>query len=140
MDDVMRLEYQRWSGAHGYTADEFAETMADAAGIDTKPLLHRLVATTEEVDYAEMLDWFGLRFMTGDPAKAWTLEIRPDQTPAQQEHLSTFLAHSHAPGVPTGAAGGAVGPPVGTAPLHAFYASPYFSTIIAFIGPSTPRS
>jgi TonB family protein len=116
MDDVMRLEYQRWSGAHGYTADEFAQTMSDAAGIDTKELLHRLVATTEEVDYSEMLEWFGLRFMTGDPAKAWTLEIRPDQTPTQQEHLSTFLAHSHAQGVPPGALGGTVGPAVGAAP------------------------
>jgi TonB family protein len=116
MDDVMRLEYQRWSGAHGYTADEFAQTMADAAGIDTKGLLHRLVATTEEVDYSEMLDWFGLRFMTDDPAKTWTLEIRPDRTPAQQEHLAGLLAHSHAPGAAAGATGGAVGPPDSSAP------------------------
>jgi TonB family protein len=116
MDDVMRLEYQRWSGAHGYTADEFAQTMADAAGIDTKDLLHRLVATTEEVDYSEMLDWFGLRFMTGDPTKEWTLEIRPDRTPAQQEHLAALLAHSHAPSVPAGAIGAAAGPPDGAAP------------------------
>jgi len=101
MDDVMRLEYQQWSGAHGFTADEFAQTMADAAGVDTKDLLHRLVATTQEVDYSEMLDWFGLRFMTDDPAKTWTLEIRPDRTPAQQEHLTAFLAHSNARGVPT---------------------------------------
>lgn len=116
MDDVMRLEYQRWSGAHGYTADEFAQTMADAAGIDTKDLLHRLVATTEEVDYSEMLDWFGLRFMTDDPAKAWTLEIRPDKTPAQQEHLAAFLAHSNAQRVPTDTVGPSVGPAVGTGP------------------------
>jgi TonB family protein len=116
MDDVMRLEYQRWSGAHGYTADEFAQTMADAAGIDTKDLLHRLVATTEEVDYAEMLDWFGLRFMTDDPAKAWTLEIRPDRTSAQQEHLAALLAHSNASRVPEDTVGPSVRPPVGTGP------------------------
>ena len=94
MDDVMHLEYSRWSGAHGYTATDFAQTMADAAGIDTKPLLHTLVATTDEVDYTEMLDWFGLQFMTGDPAKAWTLERRPDQSAAQQEHLAALLRHS----------------------------------------------
>jgi len=29
--------------------------------------------------------------MTGDPAKAWTLEIRPDQTPAQKAHLASLL-------------------------------------------------
>ena len=64
MDDVIRLEYQRWSGAHGYTADEFDKTVSDAAGVDVKPLLQKLIATTDEVDYTEMLDWFGLRFMT----------------------------------------------------------------------------
>jgi len=58
LDDVMRLEYQRWSGDRGYTAADFARTASDAAGFDIEPLLHRLVATTEEVDYQEMLDWF----------------------------------------------------------------------------------
>ena len=96
MDDLIRLEYQRWSGARGFTADDFAKTAADAVGYDIKPLLHKLVATTEEVDYTEMLDWFGLRFMTGDPAKAWTLEVRPDATAAQKQHLGALLAHSKA--------------------------------------------
>jgi predicted metalloprotease with PDZ domain len=91
MDDVMRLEYKRWSGARGYTAADFAQTAADAVGFDIKTLLHTLVATTEEVDYTEFLDWFGLRFMTGDPAKAWTLEVRPDQTPPQKAHLASLL-------------------------------------------------
>ena len=68
--------------------------MSDAAGVDVAPLLHKLIATTEEVDYTEMLDWFGLRFMTdsGDPAKAWTLEVRPDATAAQKEHFAAFMA------------------------------------------------
>ncbi len=91
MDDVMRLEYKRWSGAHGYTAADFAQTAADAVGFDIKPLLHKLVATTDEVDFTEFLDWFGLRFMTGDPAKAWTLEIRPDATPVQKQHLADLV-------------------------------------------------
>ena len=66
MDDVMRLEYKRWSGAHGYTGPEFNQTVSDAAGVDVGDLLHKLIATTEEIDYTEMLDWFGLRFMKGD--------------------------------------------------------------------------
>ena len=95
MDDVIRLEYQRWSGARGYTEDEFDRTVSDAAGVDVGPLLHTLIATTAEVDYAEMLDWFGLRFaQSDDPATAWTLEVRPDATTAQQRHLAAFLAHS----------------------------------------------
>jgi predicted metalloprotease with PDZ domain len=102
MDDVIRLEYKRWSGARGYTAADFAKTASDAAGFDLEPLLHTLVATTEEVDYTEMLDWFGLRFTPQDPAappdpaKAWTLEVRPDATAAQKAHFAALLAHSKA--------------------------------------------
>jgi predicted metalloprotease with PDZ domain len=96
MDDVIRLEYKRWSGARGYTAADFARTLSDAAGFDVGPLLHKLVATTEEVDYSEMLNWFGLRFaQSDDPAKAWTLEVPADATPEQRAHLDAFLAHSH---------------------------------------------
>ena len=95
LDDVMRLEYQRWSGARGYTAADFSRTASDAVGFDLEPLLHRLVATTAEVDYQEMLDWFGLRFASSDdPARAWTLEERPDAMPEQKAQLAAFLAHS----------------------------------------------
>jgi len=107
MDDVMRLEYQRWSGAKGYTAAQFNQTVSDAAGVDVSALLHKLIATTEEIDYTEMLDWFGLRFKQVDaaattpaaspapasaPAPQWTLEVRPDATPEQKAHLASFLA------------------------------------------------
>jgi len=94
MDDVMHLEYTRWSGEHGYTGAQFNQTVSDAAGVDVSDLLHRLIATTEEVDYTEMLDWFGLRFNADDPQKAWTLEVRPDATAAQKEHLAALVAHS----------------------------------------------
>lgn len=93
MDDVIRLEYKRWSGRHGYTGPQFNKTVSDAAGVDVADLLHKLIATTDEIDYSEMLDWFGLRF---DPAKEWTLEVRPDATAAQQAHFAAFMAHSKA--------------------------------------------
>jgi predicted metalloprotease with PDZ domain len=97
MDDVMRLEYQRWSGVRGYTATDFANTMSDAAGVDMSALLHTLVATTDEVDYSEMLEWFGLRFKpTDDPAGKWTMEVRPDATAEQKAHFAALLAHSKA--------------------------------------------
>lgn len=101
MDDVMHLEYKRWSGAHGYTGEQFNRTVSDAAGVDVSGLLHRLIATTEEIDYTEMLEWFGLRFkpnadptQPADPAQAWTLEVRPEASTAQQEHFAAFLSHS----------------------------------------------
>jgi predicted metalloprotease with PDZ domain len=96
MDDVIRLEYKRWSGEHGYSGAQFNQTVSDAAGVDVSALLHKLIATTDEVDYTEMLDWFGLRFITGDPLKAWTLEARPDATAAQKAHFAALLAHSKA--------------------------------------------
>jgi predicted metalloprotease with PDZ domain len=102
MDDVIHLEYKRWSGAHGYTGEQFNRTVSDAAGVDVSGLLHVLIATTEEIDYTEMLAWFGLRFAPvvasvgapADPAKAWTLEVRPDASAAQKEHFGALLAHS----------------------------------------------
>ena len=94
LDDVMRLEYKRWSGERGYTAEQFAQTASEAAGIDLQPLLRTLVGSTAELDYAEMLDWFGLRFVPNDPAKAWTLEVSATATMQQRRHLAAFLARS----------------------------------------------
>ena len=95
--------------SRGYTAAEFNQAISDGAGVDVSDLLHRLIATTEEVDYAEMLDWFGLRFMTpGDPgaatpaaqpnapARVWMLEVRPDATADQKARFAAFMAHSRA--------------------------------------------
>jgi hypothetical protein len=55
------------------------------------------LASTEGLDYSEALDWFGLRFTTGEPraAGAWTLGVRTDATAAQQAHLRAWL-----PGTP----------------------------------------
>ena len=98
MDDVIRLEYERWSGTRGYTEPQFDQTVSDAAGVDVGPLLQKLIASTQEVDYAEMLDWFGWQFVpNADPTKAWTLEVRPDATPAQREHFAALLAPSTPP-------------------------------------------
>jgi len=42
-----------------------------------------------------MLEWFGLQFDAHDaPAAPWNLRVRPDATPAQQQHLTAFLARS----------------------------------------------
>jgi predicted metalloprotease with PDZ domain len=40
--------------------------MSDVAGVDLKPWFARVVDTTEELDYSEALDWFGLRFRAVD--------------------------------------------------------------------------
>ena len=82
LDDVMRLAYQRYSGEKGYTPQEFRATAQEVAGIDLSGWFHKVLETTEELDYSEALAWFGLQFKSGkpekdktkdtDPPKAWT--------------------------------------------------------------------
>jgi predicted metalloprotease with PDZ domain len=92
LDDVMRLAYQRYSGAHGFTEAEFAQTAGEVAGVDLTDWFRLATASTEELDYAEALEWFGLRFgSAGDPAAEWTLEVDPDASPAQRQHLAKWL-------------------------------------------------
>jgi len=73
LDDAMRLAYSRYAGAKGYTLDQFYATMSEVAGTDLKPWFATVVDTTEELDYSEALDWFGLRFrpVDGKDARAW---------------------------------------------------------------------
>lgn len=89
LDDMMRLAYKRYGGAHGFTPEQWVATASDVAGTDLTGFFHKLVQTTDEIDYSEALDWFGLRFAPSDnPATAWTLEIRPDATAQQTARLN----------------------------------------------------
>jgi predicted metalloprotease with PDZ domain len=74
LDDVMRLAYRRFSGVRGYTPAEFRAVANQVAGADLGDFFHRVLETTEELDYDEMLDWYGLRFASPDTsgrASAW---------------------------------------------------------------------
>ena len=91
-DDVMRLAYQRYSGARGFTAGEFRQTSEQVAGADLRGWFTSAVSSTDELDYTDLLDWYGLRFVTSSgSAGAWTLDRQPDQTAAQQQRLSNWL-------------------------------------------------
>ena len=61
LDDLMRLAYTRYSGETGFTAEEFEAMASEVAGTDLSPFFDRAIRTTEELDYGEALDWFGLR-------------------------------------------------------------------------------
>jgi predicted metalloprotease with PDZ domain len=74
LDDVMRVAYRRFSGGRGYTPSDFLAVANEVGGADLGEFFHRALETTEELDYAEMLDWYGLRFnppAPGTRAKAW---------------------------------------------------------------------
>ncbi len=62
LDDAMRLAYQRYGGARGYTPQQFRAVCNEVAGADLSEWFRRVLETAEELDYSEMLDWFGLRF------------------------------------------------------------------------------
>jgi predicted metalloprotease with PDZ domain len=94
LDDVMRLAFQRHSGAKGFTADQFRQAAEDVAGVDLKEWFRRAISSTEELDYAEALEWFGLEFTAPDPAKPerkWKLSRRENASAAQRSRLKSWL-------------------------------------------------
>jgi predicted metalloprotease with PDZ domain len=94
---VIRLAYKRYSGARGFTADQFRQTTEDVAGADLKQWFHQALASTTELDYTEALDWYGLQFdPTGEiiPAKKWRLEVHPDATEQQRGRLKKLIGPS----------------------------------------------
>jgi predicted metalloprotease with PDZ domain len=62
LDDVMRLAYARYSGARGFTPEQFRQAASEVAGTDLGPWFKRALESTDELDYAQALDWFGLEF------------------------------------------------------------------------------
>ncbi len=85
LDDVMRAAYEKYSGERGYTSAEFRAVASQVAGADLNDWFVKALETTDELDYAEALDWYGLRFKTkeppkdGKPVKAWLgLTFKPE--------------------------------------------------------------
>lgn len=62
LDDVMRLVYSRFSGERGFTPQQFRAAAGEVAGADLGAWFKKVLETTEELDYSEALQWYGLRF------------------------------------------------------------------------------
>jgi predicted metalloprotease with PDZ domain len=67
LDDVMRLAYARYSGAQGFTPEDFRKTASEVAGTDLASWFVRALESTEELEYGPALDWFGLQFQVSPP-------------------------------------------------------------------------
>jgi predicted metalloprotease with PDZ domain len=80
LDDVMRLAYERYSGQKGFTRSEFRATASEVAGMDLSQWFRRVLETTEELDYTEALEYFGLRFE--DDSEKEKEESEEDKEPA----------------------------------------------------------
>jgi predicted metalloprotease with PDZ domain len=73
LDDLMRLLYARYSGEQGFMPGEFRSAAEEIAGIPLADFFRHTVESSEELDYSEALDWFGLRFRPEPVSpKAWT--------------------------------------------------------------------
>ena len=70
LDTAMRLAYERYSGATGYTPEQFQQTMGETAGVDLGAWFADVVSGTTELDFTEALDFYGLRFAPVDLATA----------------------------------------------------------------------
>ncbi|HEX9365072.1 MAG TPA: PDZ domain-containing protein [Vicinamibacterales bacterium] len=70
LDDVMRLAFARYSGARGFTPDDFRKAASEVAGTDLGPWFTRALESTDELDYGSALEWLGLRFAPPPPPSA----------------------------------------------------------------------
>jgi predicted metalloprotease with PDZ domain len=84
LDDVMRQMYARFSGPQGFSSEDLRVAVASAAGpahtSEIRAWLEGALETTAELDYAEAVEWFGLR-MTPPPEapRSWLgLAVRTD--------------------------------------------------------------
>jgi len=62
LDDVMIAAYQKYSGERGYTPAEFRSVAEQTAGVSLSEFWQKAVEGTGELDYADALEAFGLRF------------------------------------------------------------------------------
>ncbi len=62
LDDAMVLAYQRYGGERGFKPEEWRAVCSEVAGADLSAWFKQVIGTTEELDYTEALDWYGLRF------------------------------------------------------------------------------
>jgi predicted metalloprotease with PDZ domain len=60
LDDVMRAAWSTYSGARGYTPEDFRAVVSSVAGADLSAWLHRALDTTDELDFGT-LPWLGIR-------------------------------------------------------------------------------
>ncbi len=101
LDALLRRAYARYSGATGFTPEQFEALAAELVGADLGPFFDHVLRSTGELDYDEALAWFGLEWtpVADDaPREArWALRLRADADAAAQAHLAALLLPTPAP-------------------------------------------
>jgi predicted metalloprotease with PDZ domain len=70
LDDAMVLAYKRHGWDKGFTPEEFRNVASEVAGSDLSAWFRNVLETTNELDYSEALDFYGLRFRPASTAKS----------------------------------------------------------------------
>ncbi len=68
LDDVMRLLWKSHRET-GYTNEDFSRIVEEVAGMSYADWLVQNLETTQEMDFAKMLEWYGLEWKTREPDK-----------------------------------------------------------------------
>lgn len=75
LDDVMRAAYARYSGARGFTPDQFREVAEQIAGTSLADFWNPWVKGTAALAYSDALTTFGLRFGGGSSSGRASLGV-----------------------------------------------------------------
>ena len=75
LDDVMRTLFAEHAGGVGYLPADVRRIASEAAGEDLADWFHVAIDSTDELDYQNLADWFGLQ--VGD--------VRPTQETSDEE-------------------------------------------------------
>lgn len=95
LDDAIRLAYQRYSGKSGFRPQEFSAVVEEVAGRPLSDWFHAVIGTASELDYAEALDWYGLRLerAPGGERVQWTLSVSDTASATQKARLAAWLGN-----------------------------------------------
>ena len=66
LDTLMRLAFTRYAGERGFTDAQWRDLASEVAGVDLHAFFAHAVDSTQELDYAEALAWYGLAFVEAD--------------------------------------------------------------------------
>lgn len=92
LDEVMREAYRHYSGDRGYTEEQFEAVASQVAGIDLSDFFRRSLRSSEALDFAAALRFYGLRFESAPlNSPNWRLEIDPEASPESRAHWQAYL-------------------------------------------------
>ena len=118
LDDVLRLAWTRFAGERGFDAREFEALASEVAGEDLTPFFDRALRSTEELDFSQALQWFGLRFVNEPvPGATPPAPLQPDAEaerggPGPATEVEPTLPPTHAADVAPTPTVDSVEPPV----------------------------